>query len=143
MNPVTKVVKLLEEMKTQVEKEADEDKEMYEKMDCWCETNEKEKTKAVEIAEQRIDQYTSDIEEGTAHIAKLQTEIEKLNEDIAANVDALDQAESMRNKEHDEFVVETGDMSDALKALKEAVDVLSKVQLLQKEQKPEEAAEMF
>merc|ERR1719456_1982616 len=114
MNPVTKVVKLLEEMKAQVEKEADEDKEMYEKMDCWCETNEKEKTKAVEIAEQRIDQYTSDIEEGTAHIAKLETEIEKLNEDIAANVEAL----------------------------KEAVDVLSKVQLMQKEN-PEKAAEAF
>merc|ERR1719456_1009151 len=143
MNPVTKVVKLLEEMKAQVEKEAEEDKEMYEKMDCWCETNEKEKTKAVEIAEQRIDQYTSTIEEGTAHIAKLETEIAKLEEDIQANVDALQQAEEMRNKEHDEFLVETGDMSDALKALKEAVAVLAKVQLLQKQQKPEEAAEMF
>merc|ERR1719262_2070549 len=129
-------------MKAQVEKEAEEDKEMYEKMDCWCKTNEQEKTKAVEIAEQRIDQYTSDIEEGTAHIAKLGTEIDKLNEDIAANEDALQKAEAMRNKEHDEFLVETGDMSDALKALKEAVDVLSKVQLLQKE-RPEEAAAAF
>merc|ERR1719428_1318843 len=104
--------------------------------------NEREKTKAVEIAEQHIDQYTSDIESGTAHIAELGTQIEKLEEDIAANEDALATAESMRNKEHDEFVVETKDMSDALKALKDAVNVLSKVQLLQKEN-PAKAAEAF
>merc|ERR1719171_3113642 len=28
-----------------MEKEAEEDQEMYDKMGCWCETNEKEKTR--------------------------------------------------------------------------------------------------
>ena len=36
VNPVTKVIKLLEEMKATAEAEAKEDEEVYGKMDCWC-----------------------------------------------------------------------------------------------------------
>jgi hypothetical protein len=41
--PVSKVVTLLKDMITQLEKEAEEDEEVYEAMGCWCETNDKEK----------------------------------------------------------------------------------------------------
>merc|ERR1719473_143650 len=110
MNPVTKVVRLLEEMKKTMEKEAEEDQEMYDKMGCWCETNEKEKTEAIKIATETIDQLTSDIESGVAKVAKLETEIEQLKEDIAANIAALEKATAMREKERAEFEAETKDM---------------------------------
>eukprot|EP00971_Amphidinium_carterae_P156332 3099319-Amphidinium_carterae.1 len=35
---------LPEDMLKQLEKEAEDDEEIYEKMACWCETNDKEKT---------------------------------------------------------------------------------------------------
>jgi hypothetical protein len=38
-HPVSKVVTLLEDMKTELEKEADSDEELYDKMACWCEKN--------------------------------------------------------------------------------------------------------
>ena len=43
--PVSKVITLLKDMQAQLEKEGEEDEEDYDRMVCWCETNEKEKTK--------------------------------------------------------------------------------------------------
>jgi len=53
--PITRVVHLLEEMKAQVEAEAKEDEKLYGKMKCWCKTNEREKTAAVEKAKTQIE----------------------------------------------------------------------------------------
>merc|ERR1719482_1543241 len=82
-NPVSRVVKLLEEMKTQVEKEATEDKEIYDEMACWCKTNNKEKTAAVEIAQKTIGDLTAAIEEYVARKATLANEIEALGDENA------------------------------------------------------------
>merc|ERR1719191_2220726 len=49
-------------MKTTAEAEAKEDEEIYGKMACWCTTNDKEKTEAIEIAEKRIEALTGTIE---------------------------------------------------------------------------------
>merc|ERR550539_2341128 len=46
-SPVKRVVNLLNKMKAELEAEANNEAEMYDKMVCWCETNEKEKTKAI------------------------------------------------------------------------------------------------
>jgi len=71
--PVSKVITLLKDMMKQLEKEAEEDEEIYDKMACWCETNDKEKTKAIADAEARISDLTTKIEELTASSALLNT----------------------------------------------------------------------
>merc|ERR1719498_247248 len=81
--PVTKVIGLLKDMAGQLQKEADQDEEMYEKLGCWCETNDKEKTKAIGDANLRISDLTAAIEAFTAKTSQLETEIEKLNEEVA------------------------------------------------------------
>ena len=55
MRPIRKVITLLQEMKATCEKEGAEDLAAYGKYSCWCQTNEKEKNAAIEIAEQRIE----------------------------------------------------------------------------------------
>lgn len=56
--PVSRVVALLRDMKTNLEKEADTEQETYEKLACWCTSGEKEKSKS--------------ITDGEAHLAELQ-----------------------------------------------------------------------
>merc|ERR1712028_175743 len=63
--PVSKVITLLKDMLKQLEKEAEEDEEIYDQMACWCETNDKEKTKSIADAEARISDLTTKIEELT------------------------------------------------------------------------------
>ncbi|CAK0888232.1 unnamed protein product, partial [Prorocentrum cordatum] len=124
--PVSKVITLLKDMLKQLEKEAEEDEEIYDKMACWCETNDKEKTKAIADAEARIADLTSQIEEATALSARLSTEIKNLEKEVAKNQEALDKATAIRQKELAEFNAEEKDLLESISALKAAVTVLSK-----------------
>jgi len=124
--PVSKVITLLKDMVGQLEKEAEEDEEVYETMGCWCETNDKEKTKSISDAQGRISDLGAAIEEGTAQSAKLNTEIENLNKEIAKNNQALDTATALRTKQLAEFNEEEKDMLQSISSLKSAVIALSK-----------------
>merc|ERR1719262_971794 len=113
-------------MLKQLEKEAEEDEEIYENLACWCETNDKEKTKAIADAEAHIADLTSTIEELAATSARLNTEIKNLEKEVAENQEALDQATAMRAKELAEFNAEEKDVLLSIQALKNAIIVLSK-----------------
>jgi TolA-binding protein len=76
--PVTKVINLLKDMQAQLEKEGEEDEEVYDKMVCWCESGDKEKTKAIADAEARIMQLQATIEEMAATSTRLSEEIATL-----------------------------------------------------------------
>jgi len=124
--PVTKVITLLKDMQKQLEKESEEDQAIYDKMACWCETNDKEKTQAIKEAEVRIEQLTATIEEKTALSAKLTAEIKNLEKEVAANQAALDKATAIRQKELASFNAEEKDLLQSIGALKSAITVLSK-----------------
>jgi len=124
--PVTKVITLLKDMLKQLEKEAEEDEEIYDQLACWCETNDKEKTKSIADAEAKIEDLTNKIEELTASSARLTTEIKNLEKEVAENQEALDAATAIRQKELAEFNAEEKDALEAISALKSAVTVLSK-----------------
>merc|ERR1719371_49524 len=90
--PVSKVITLLKDMIGQLEKEAEEDEEVYETMGCWCVTNDKAKTKSIADSEQSISDLAAAIEGFTASSARLNTEIANLEKEIAKNSEALDTA---------------------------------------------------
>merc|ERR1740127_105934 len=113
-------------MLKQLEKEAEEDEEIYDQLACWCETNDKEKTKSIADAESHIEDLTTKIEELTAGSARLNTEIKNLEKEVAENQNALDQATAIRQKELAEFNAEEKDLLQSISALKSAVTVLSK-----------------
>merc|ERR1719320_423297 len=104
--PVSKVITLLKDMLKQLEKEAEEDEEIYDKMACWCETNDKEKTKAIADAEAKIADLTTKIEELTASSSRLGAEIKNLEKEVAQNQEALDKATAIREKQLAEFNAE-------------------------------------
>merc|ERR1719377_510804 len=124
--PVSKVITLLKDMLKQLQKEAEEDEEIYDAMACWCETNDKEKTKSIADAEARISDLTTKIEELTANSARLNTEIKNLEKEVAENQNALDKATAIRQKQLAEFNEEEKDLLESISALKAAVTVLSK-----------------
>merc|ERR1719372_30536 len=124
--PVSKVITLLKDMVAQLEKEAEEDEEVYETMGCWCETNDKLKTKSIADAEQAISDLTAAIEGLTASSARLNTEIANLEKEVAKNSQALDTATALRTKELAEFNAEEKESLQTISSLKSAVIALSK-----------------
>merc|ERR1719472_288259 len=62
-------------MQAELQAEQDADQEMYDKMVCWCGTNDKEKTKAIADANQAIDDLGAAIEENTALASTREVEL--------------------------------------------------------------------
>merc|ERR1719313_80001 len=89
--PVSKVITLLKDMQKELEAEAKADQEVYDTFACWCETNEKEKTKAIADAEAKINDLNIQIEELTAASTRLQSEIKTLETEVGKNQNALSQ----------------------------------------------------
>jgi len=104
----------------------------YDKYKCWCVTTEQEKKDAIAAAEAKIEELNGFLEEAAAKEGELKTEIAGLEEDIAKDKDALASATAMRASENKEFSEEEADLKETLGLLAEAINVLSKVQLLQK-----------
>merc|ERR1712039_945334 len=75
-SPVKRVVNLLNKMKDELLAEADKEAEMYDKMVCWCETNEKEKTKAIKDADAKDRELVAEIESRSARFGDLSASIE-------------------------------------------------------------------
>jgi len=126
--PVAKVITVLKDMGKQMEKEAEEDEEIYDAMACWCETNDKEKTKAIADAQTTLENLAVSIEELTALSGKLGVEIKNLEKEVAKNQAALDKAQEIRAKQQGEFNSEEKDLLGSISALKSALTVLQKHQ---------------
>merc|ERR1719446_1797193 len=93
--PVSKVTTLLKDMLKQMEKEAEEDEEIYDKVACWCETNDKEKTQAIKDSKEKISYLTSKIEELGALVGKLTAELAFIDKTIISVNAALDTKTAM------------------------------------------------
>jgi len=131
VNPVKRVVNLLNKMKSELDAEAAKDSEMYDKMVCWCETNEKEKTQAIADAEAKDLQLSAEIEERAAKFGNLAASIEQTKKEIAQNTETLETATKIREKEAAEFREEEKNSVQAITNLRNAVAVLSKHQTTQ------------
>merc|ERR1719215_2168368 len=97
-------------------------------MTCWCETNDREKTKAIADAQAKIEDLDVKIEEYTARSDKLGTEIKAHEKEVAKYQSALDRATEIRMKELSEFNGEEKDLLESISSLKSALEVLSKHQ---------------
>lgn len=126
MRPIAKVIKLLEDMSAQVSKEMKDDEEVYDKISCWCTTNDKEKTESIAAAESKIASLESSIKEHAAAIAELEVKTEKAKDEYNKDWDALKSATELRMKEAAKFAQEEKDYIETIGATKQAVEVLSK-----------------
>merc|ERR1719482_1580667 len=125
-NPIQRVIGMLKDMKAQLENEAAKEAEMYDQMVCWCETNEKEKTKAIKDGQQRDSDLVLEIQELSARSGTLATEIEALKQKIADDTESLKQARGIREGEAGEFRDTEKDLVQALNNLRNAISVLSR-----------------
>jgi len=131
VSPIKRVTNLLAKMKAELEAEADKEAEMYDKMVCWCERNEKEKKKAVADADARDKELVAEIESRGARFGELSASIENTKKEIVENKDALETATTIREKEAAKFRAEEKDMVQIVTNLRNAIEVLAKHQTTQ------------
>eukprot|EP00928_Gymnodinium_smaydae_P052426 TRINITY_DN362_c2_g1_i1.p1 TRINITY_DN362_c2_g1~~TRINITY_DN362_c2_g1_i1.p1 ORF type:complete len:721 (-),score=239.42 TRINITY_DN362_c2_g1_i1:51-2108(-) len=124
--PVMKVVRLLEDMKVELQRELDDDKQVHEKLSCWCATGEKEKSAAIEAGGARVEQLKSTMDAATAKVVELREKRASTLSEVDADHAALSKASALRLKESKAFQGEETDMMEAVAATKQAIVALSK-----------------
>merc|ERR1719378_2025323 len=124
LNPVTRVVQLMEGLIKKTESDGKAEEDLFEKYVCWYKTVVSSKKASNAEAKDRIEAltaYIDDVKSGrvefTSERKDLEAEIEKLNTEIETATD-------MRKKENDDFLAAKDEMEKAIAALEKAVDVL-------------------
>merc|ERR1719281_2007205 len=99
VNPMRKIITMLQEMQKELETEGEVEKEIFDKAICACENGEGELNKV-------IDDSAAAIEEGTAKVASITAESKQLAEDVdghktsaATAKEDLSEATMLREKE--------------------------------------------
>merc|ERR1712226_1306226 len=104
-------------MQKQLERESEEDQEIYDKMACWCQTNQVKKSASIKEATAKIGRLKTRIDSLTASSARLNTEKKNADKEKENDEEALDKATSLRVKEQKEFQAEEKDSLQSIKAL--------------------------
>jgi len=124
---ITKVVKLLQGMLDKSVKEGDEERKIYAKFKCYCDSSTAEKTANIKDLTETIQILESKIEEIQGDTGELSSECADLKAKIADNEDAQSEATTLRNKENKAFEAERDDLKQAIGQMKSAIEVLTKV----------------
>jgi len=98
-SPIRKVVKMMEDMKIQLEKEAKEEEELFEKALCMCDGGEEELKKTIAHMTGEVDRLTSKQEAEKAERSKLLSDLDAHKEDLESTKKALYEAEEIRMKD--------------------------------------------
>jgi len=126
VRPITKVVNLLKDMSAKIQEEAKTDEVTFDKLACWCETNDNEKTQAIKQSTRRIESLESAISGLAAEKARLQVDTKQLLKEFTEKGDSLAKATEIRKKEETEFRNTEKDMIGSITSLKNAVLTLGK-----------------
>lgn len=121
-----KVVRLLQDMQAELEKEKADDDAVYKKLTCWCEENDREKTAAIEIGKDKMSDLKAALGEYAAKIEELRVSLAETKTQLREDQKALDAATAIRTQEAAAFHTEEKELLDTIQACKQALVILSR-----------------
>jgi len=123
-NPVTRVVGLLKDLQSRIEKDGAGEQAAYDKYACWCEETSGKSAATISSLRDLLKTTGNTILRLKGSIATLSSEIQGLAEDIKKNEDQQAELTSVREKENAAFLAEKLEMEQAIAALEKAIAVL-------------------
>jgi len=124
---ITKVVKLLEGMLEKSKTDGENDRDVYAAYKCYCDKTDEAKNTAIADATAEMERMSSFLSDKRAQNTKLSQEIGQLEKDIADNVQAREEATTIRDKENADFVKEEADLETGISQLDRAIQLLAEI----------------
>jgi len=121
---VTRVVELLQALKTRLASDEATEQAKYDKFACWCEDTTAKKAQDITAARSTLKSLGIKILELKGLIATREAEIKELAADIRENEAAQESAKAIRSKENAAYIAERTEMEQAINALERAITVL-------------------
>ena len=126
VNPIRRVVTLLQDMAKKISEEGKQEEELCKNFECYCRTTSKELNTNVEEGAARITETTSKIEAGESALEELKTQIKVSRESRAEAKEALASAQALDAKAAAGFDAQSSDLSANIDALTRAIAALEK-----------------
>jgi len=126
INPIRRVVSMLQTMQNKVEAEGVKEKELFDKFMCWCQTGGADLKKSIEAAETKIPQLESQIEEVGAEKVQLAADVKQHRSDRDAAKQAMAEATAIREKDAAAFEKESSEDKSNIDAMAGAIAALEK-----------------
>eukprot|EP00747_Dinoflagellata_sp_TGD_P137804 gnl/TRDRNA2_/TRDRNA2_175726_c0_seq72.p1 gnl/TRDRNA2_/TRDRNA2_175726_c0~~gnl/TRDRNA2_/TRDRNA2_175726_c0_seq72.p1 ORF type:complete len:786 (+),score=294.58 gnl/TRDRNA2_/TRDRNA2_175726_c0_seq72:97-2358(+) len=124
---ITKVVKILETMMEKSKKEGAKEATLFGKYQCYCDTNEAEKTASITDLTKKIGLLGSNIQELQGANGKLSAECAELRTAMQDNEAAREEAQGIRDKAEAAFLAEEADLKQAIGQMDDAITTLAEV----------------
>lgn len=125
-NPIRKITGMLEDMKAELEKEAETEAEVFEKAMCICETGSKELSGVISSSKYEIETLTAKVEKDTAQKAKLDKDVEIGEADKVETEQSLAEAIAIREKEAAKFADDEKTSMFSIDQLDRAIPLFAK-----------------
>jgi len=126
VNPIEKVVQMLDDLATKIIGEGNECQKTYESFSEWCEDRSKELGFEIKTGTANKGDLEATIASETANADELGTKIEELVSDIATDEADLKAATEIRDKEAADFAAQEKELSSVVDMLQRAISVLEK-----------------
>eukprot|EP00444_Apocalathium_aciculiferum_P053954 CAMPEP_0183600462 /NCGR_PEP_ID=MMETSP0371-20130417/179950_1 /TAXON_ID=268820 /ORGANISM="Peridinium aciculiferum, Strain PAER-2" /LENGTH=731 /DNA_ID=CAMNT_0025812543 /DNA_START=70 /DNA_END=2265 /DNA_ORIENTATION=+ len=126
MNPLRKVVSLLQSMQKRVTEEGEAEKELYEKFMCYCTHGKSDLEKSVGDAETKVPAVGSEITASEASLEQAKADLAGAQTDRSAAKEAMAQATGIREKEAAAFASAKAEDDTNIAAIAKAVASLEK-----------------
>jgi len=126
LNPIRKVVNLLQAMQKKVEAEGEAEKELFEKYMCYCKNGGSDLGASISDAQEKIPAVTSDIEAAEAKLSQAKSVLKQAQTDRASAKDSMEEATALRKKEAAEYAQYKADADTNVAAIAKAVMALEK-----------------
>jgi len=122
--PVSKVVELLNGLKTDVEAEGASEAQAYDTFSCWCRDTTKSKSDAILAGRDNINSLSAEIQEDTAEKEASEAELAERQAKQEAMAKDLQDTKARFEKAQAEYDVEAADMSKAIRSLESAIQAM-------------------
>jgi len=126
VNPIRKVVTMLQMMQNKVTAEGKKAEEIYDKFMCYCDNADTLLAGAITTAENKIPQLEAAVGKDVEMKKQLDTDVKNHKADREAAKGAIAEATALREKEATEFAKISGDLKTNIAALAKAIPAIEK-----------------
>jgi len=126
INPIRKVVNLLQAMQKKVEKEGETETKLYEKFMCYCKNGANDLETSISSAEDKLSSLPNEIKAAVEKLSQLKADVKQHQTDKQEAKDAMAEATAIREKEAAAFAKEKTYYDSTITAITKAVAALEK-----------------
>eukprot|EP00444_Apocalathium_aciculiferum_P033393 CAMPEP_0183493264 /NCGR_PEP_ID=MMETSP0370-20130417/183357_1 /TAXON_ID=268820 /ORGANISM="Peridinium aciculiferum, Strain PAER-2" /LENGTH=1097 /DNA_ID=CAMNT_0025686605 /DNA_START=63 /DNA_END=3353 /DNA_ORIENTATION=- len=126
MNPLRKVVTLLQAMQKKVTAEGEAEKELFDKFMCYCKTGGGDLSSSISSADSKVPAVGSEIEASEDKLTQAKANLKDAQTDRSSAKAAMAEASALREKEASAFASSKADADTNIAAITKAVAALEK-----------------